>query len=192
MTRCIYCSRRGEGSVKAVLRSLRTRIRCIPPLWTGNALGNTAREKGQRIATVLAEASGTFESISHSSFGGSLTLCLLFYWGDRLLVFFKYPIVGVLIEGVGFMGLFGYGVFRFLFISAVILLLGTDAVGEHSDFFPVILNFLRQLPVVGTFLSLPYIRSVSHTAPFLCVFFVFVSDMVAHFLVCCDDVAGGG
>lgn len=99
--------------MKAVLRSLRTRIRCIPPLWTGNALGNTAREKGQRIATLLAEASGTFESISHSSFGGSLTLCL-FYGEDRLLVFFKYPIVGVLIEGVGFMGLFGYGVFQFL------------------------------------------------------------------------------
>lgn len=31
----------------------------------------------------------------------------------------------------------------------------------HSDFFPVILNFMRQLPVVGTFLSLPYIRGVA-------------------------------
>lgn len=32
-----------------------------------------------------------------------------------------------------------------------------------SDFFPVVLTFLRQLPVVGTFLSLPYIRPVSDT-----------------------------
>ena len=31
------------------------------------------------------------------------------------------------------------------------------------DFFPVILTFLRQLPVVGNILSLPYIRTVSTT-----------------------------
>ena len=29
-----------------------------------------------------------------------------------------------------------------------------------SDFFPVILTFLRQLPFVGTFLTLPYVRDV--------------------------------
>lgn len=29
-----------------------------------------------------------------------------------------------------------------------------------SDFFPVIITFLRQVPFVGTFLSLPYIRGV--------------------------------
>ncbi|KAF5351660.1 hypothetical protein D9756_007433 [Leucocoprinus leucothites] len=28
----------------------------------------------------------------------------------------------------------------------------------HSDFFPVVITFLRQLPFIGTFLSLPYIR----------------------------------
>lgn len=31
-----------------------------------------------------------------------------------------------------------------------------------SDFFPVILTFLRQLPFIGNFLSLPYIRGVSY------------------------------
>jgi hypothetical protein len=31
-----------------------------------------------------------------------------------------------------------------------------------SDFFPVILSFLRQMPVIGQFLSLPYIRGVSY------------------------------
>lgn len=51
-------------------------------------------------------------------------------------MFLKYPIIGVIVETIGFMGLFG-------------------------DFFPVILNFLRQLPFIGTFLSLPYIRNVS-------------------------------
>ncbi|KAI5450827.1 Golgi Transport [Naganishia albida] len=61
------------------------------------------------------------------------TVC---FFGGVLLVFFKYPIIGVLIEAVGFMGLFG-------------------------DFFPVILNFMRQLPVIGTFLSLPYIRGIA-------------------------------
>ena len=30
----------------------------------------------------------------------------------------------------------------------------------YSDFFPVILTFLRQLPFIGTFLTLPYIRDV--------------------------------
>lgn len=30
-----------------------------------------------------------------------------------------------------------------------------------SDFFPVIVTFLRQLPFIGTLLSLPYIRNVS-------------------------------
>lgn len=35
----------------------------------------------------------------------------------------------------------------------------------RRDFFPVILNFLRQLPFIGTFLSLPYIRGVSPHNP---------------------------
>ena len=33
----------------------------------------------------------------------------------------------------------------------------------HSDFFPVILTFLRQLPFIGTFLTLPYVRDVRAT-----------------------------
>ncbi|MBW0513615.1 hypothetical protein O181_053330 [Austropuccinia psidii MF-1] len=58
------------------------------------------------------------------------TLCFL---GGILLVFLKYPFFGILIEMFGFLNLFG-------------------------DFFPVILSFLRQMPVIGRFLSLPYIR----------------------------------
>ncbi|KAI9631990.1 Got1/Sft2-like family-domain-containing protein [Dioszegia hungarica] len=58
------------------------------------------------------------------------TLC---FFGGILLVFCKWPITGIAIEFVGFVGLFG-------------------------SFFPVILQALRQAPIIGTFLSLPYIR----------------------------------
>jgi len=60
------------------------------------------------------------------------TLCFL---GGIALVFMKWPFVGVIIEAFGFLNLFG-------------------------DFFPVILTFLRQLPVIGNILTLPYIRDV--------------------------------
>jgi len=58
------------------------------------------------------------------------TTCFL---GGILLVFFKWPTIGLLVEMFGFLNLFG-------------------------DFFPVILTFLRQLPFIGQFLNLPYIR----------------------------------
>ncbi|PWN88370.1 putative GOT1-membrane protein required for ER to Golgi transport [Acaromyces ingoldii] len=58
------------------------------------------------------------------------TLC---FFAGMLLVFMKWKLIGIVVEAVGFLNLFG-------------------------DFFPVILNFLRQLPVIGDVLSLPYIR----------------------------------
>ncbi|CDO68986.1 hypothetical protein BN946_scf184762.g2 [Trametes cinnabarina] len=61
------------------------------------------------------------------------TACFI---GGILLVFFKWPFVGVIVETFGFLNLFG-------------------------DFFPVILTFLRQLPVIGQILTLPYIRDVA-------------------------------
>jgi len=61
------------------------------------------------------------------------TACFI---GGILLVFFKWPFVGFVVEIFGFLNLFG-------------------------DFFPVILTFLRQLPFVGNLLSLPYIRDVA-------------------------------
>ncbi|KAM5530377.1 hypothetical protein V8D89_015938 [Ganoderma adspersum] len=61
------------------------------------------------------------------------TLCFI---GGILLVFFKWPFIGVIVETFGFLNLFG-------------------------DFFPVILTFLRQLPIIGQALSLPYIRDVA-------------------------------
>ena len=38
----------------------------------------------------------------------------------------------------------------------------------YRDFFPVILTFLRQLPVIGSLLSLPYIRTVRYLLPICC------------------------
>ncbi|KAI6046064.1 vesicle transport protein [Pisolithus marmoratus] len=60
------------------------------------------------------------------------TICFL---GGILLVFLKYPFIGMIVETFGFLNLFG-------------------------DFFPVVLTFLRQLPFIGTLLSLPYVRTV--------------------------------
>merc|ERR1711939_517404 len=58
------------------------------------------------------------------------------FLGGILLVFIKYPFWGMLIEAIGFLNLFG-------------------------DFFPVVLTFLRQLPVIGHFLSMPGVRQVT-------------------------------
>ncbi|SJK98015.1 probable GOT1-Membrane protein required for ER to Golgi transport [Armillaria ostoyae] len=60
------------------------------------------------------------------------TICFL---GGIILVFIKWPFVGMVVETFGFLNLFG-------------------------DFFPVIITFLRQLPFIGTALSLPYVRDV--------------------------------
>ncbi|KAG8998010.1 Golgi Transport [Tulasnella sp. JGI-2019a] len=56
----------------------------------------------------------------------------LCFFGGILLVFCKWPIIGMLVEVFGFLNLFG-------------------------DFFPVIVTFLRQVPGIGTVLSMPYI-----------------------------------
>ncbi|KAI0688040.1 Got1/Sft2-like family-domain-containing protein [Cytidiella melzeri] len=61
------------------------------------------------------------------------TACFI---GGILLVFLKWPFIGVIVETFGFLNLFG-------------------------DFFPVILTFLRQLPFIGNLLQLPYIRDVA-------------------------------
>ncbi|KDN43009.1 putative GOT1-membrane protein required for ER to Golgi transport [Tilletiaria anomala UBC 951] len=57
------------------------------------------------------------------------------FFAGMLLVFMKWTFIGMIIEAIGFLNLFG-------------------------DFFPVILNFLRQLPFIGNLLSLPGIREV--------------------------------
>ncbi|XP_013786732.1 vesicle transport protein GOT1B-like [Limulus polyphemus] len=57
------------------------------------------------------------------------------FFGGIFLVLFGWPIAGILVETYGFIMLF-------------------------SGFFPVVVNFLRRIPVLGTLLSLPYISKV--------------------------------
>ncbi|XP_076327548.1 vesicle transport protein GOT1B-like isoform X1 [Tachypleus tridentatus] len=57
------------------------------------------------------------------------------FFGGIFLVLFGWPITGMLVEIYGFILLF-------------------------RGFFPVIVNFLRRVPVLGTLLSLPYISKV--------------------------------
>jgi len=56
------------------------------------------------------------------------------FFGGILVVLFGFPLIGMLIELYGFVVLF-------------------------SGFFPVAINFLRRVPVVGTILSMPPIGS---------------------------------
>ncbi|CAB4377268.1 Got1-domain-containing protein [Rhizophagus irregularis] len=60
------------------------------------------------------------------------TIC---FFGGILLVFFKWPKTGIIVEFFGFLNLFG-------------------------DFFPVIISFLRKVPFIGMLLSAPYISNV--------------------------------
>ena len=53
------------------------------------------------------------------------------------MVLLGYPLIGMIIEAYGFIVLF-------------------------SGFFPVAVNFLRRIPVIGTILNLPGISSVSY------------------------------
>jgi len=58
------------------------------------------------------------------------------FFGGIFVVLFGYPLIGMIIEAYGFIVLF-------------------------SGFFPVAINFLRRIPVIGTILNLPGISSVS-------------------------------
>lgn len=59
-----------------------------------------------------------------------------FFIGGILIVLIGWPVIGIVVEMYGFFLLF-------------------------SGFFPVAINFLRRIPVLGTILNLPGIRSVA-------------------------------
>ncbi|KAJ3016931.1 golgi transport 1B [Thoreauomyces humboldtii] len=59
------------------------------------------------------------------------TICFL---GGILLVFFRWPVIGMAVEVFGFVNLFG-------------------------DFFPVVIGFLRKVPFIGSLLNTP---GISH------------------------------
>ena len=80
------------------------------------------------------------------------TACFI---GGILLVFMKYAFIGMIVEIFGFLNLFGC--VAFIFPDGgfeLIVFFG------FSDFFPVVVTFLRQLPFIGNILSLPYIGPV--------------------------------
>ena len=58
------------------------------------------------------------------------------FFGGILVVLLGYPLIGMIIEAYGFIVLF-------------------------SGFFPVAVNFLRRIPIIGSILNLPGISSVS-------------------------------
>jgi len=57
------------------------------------------------------------------------------FFGGILIVLFGWPLVGIIIETYGFIVLF-------------------------SGFLPVAVNFLRRVPVLGTFLNLPILNKI--------------------------------
>ncbi|KAL5276879.1 GOLT1B family protein [Megaselia abdita] len=59
----------------------------------------------------------------------------LAFFGGIFVVLFGYPLIGMLIESYGFFVLF-------------------------SGFFPVAINFLRRVPILGTILNLPFINKL--------------------------------
>ena len=67
------------------------------------------------------------------------------------MVLLGYPLIGMIIEAYGFIVLF-------------------------SGFFPVAVNFLRRIPVIGTILNLPGISSVSYSLLQIDIFFMYVQS----------------
>ena len=87
------------------------------------------------------------------------TICFI---GGILLVFLKWPFIGVIVETFGFLNLFGCVCNTLYPISCSY----ANYSFTRRDFFPVILTFLRQLPFIGTLLQLPYIKDVSNAYSF--------------------------
>lgn len=81
------------------------------------------------------------------------TICFL--GGIIIVIVLKRPFIGILVEAFGFLNLFGCAALTFTFA------LDTNS-RSSRDFFPVIITFLRQLPFVGHFLTLPYISTVRY------------------------------
>ena len=82
------------------------------------------------------------------------TVC---FFTGMSLVFLRWAIVGVIVETVGFLNLFGYVTF-----SVCVLVWRLCQLTCSRDFFPVILSFMRQMPIIGNVFSLPVIGQVCY------------------------------
>ena len=74
------------------------------------------------------------------------------FFGGIFIVLIGWPLIGMIVEVYGFFLLFGY--VDFLQSSFLIFTF-------FSGFIPIAINFLRRLPIIGSFLLLPGIRQVS-------------------------------
>ena len=91
------------------------------------------------------------------------------FFGGIVVVLLGYPLIGMIIEAYGFIVLF-------------------------SGFFPVAVNFLRRIPVIGTILNLPGISSVSYSLLQIDIFFYLFYVRVRTILQysrCCTYVRKG-
>ena len=92
------------------------------------AIGNVLFLSGITLIIGLAKTF-TFFMRKHKIRG---TVCFLL---GIVLVFLKWPVIGICVELFGFIIIFG-------------------------DFFPIVITFLRQLPILGNILNLPGISTV--------------------------------
>ncbi|CAG8522181.1 26514_t:CDS:2 [Dentiscutata erythropus] len=93
-------------------------------------VGLTAFGSFFMLLGVLLLFDGGLLAIGNILFISGITLII-----GVLLVFIKWPVLGMVIELFGFLNLFG-------------------------DFFPVVISFLRKLPVIGSLLNAPGISQV--------------------------------
>lgn len=81
----------------------------------------------------------------------------LAFFGGIIIVLMGYPLIGMVIESYGFFLLFRY--------SSQLKILSASIASKHnpiyfSGFFPVAINFLRRVPILGRVLNLPGINTV--------------------------------
>lgn len=86
----------------------------------------------------------------------------IFFFGGVCIVLIGWPLVGMLVETYGFIYLFGYiFMFKIIILRGIIFKIFNFSL--KSGFLPVVVNFLRRIPFIGTLLSLPGIKQVIFT-----------------------------
>jgi hypothetical protein len=80
------------------------------------------------------------------------------FFGGIIIVLVGWPLVGMIVESYGFFLLFRY---RKTKIDRTFQVLSVINSSNFSGFFPVAINFLRRVPVLGTFLNMPGVSKVS-------------------------------
>lgn len=91
----------------------------------------------------------------------------LAFFGGIIIVLVGWPIIGMIVESYGF-----FLLFRYVHLWSMDIGVKSKTwsilffVFHSSGFFPVAVNFLRRVPILGRFLELPGIRGVSAFAKY--------------------------